>query len=218
MRRMRWVILGLCLLMCMTTEAFAEQQSGLNVRITSNQKHYGQAEIAEVVVAVENPLDQAVYNVEIGSRLPEGFKSAADSYVLNIEEIPAQSTVTRTFYIMKSGVILTVQSDRDRYDRDEIAELTMTVVNHSDSTIYQVDLASYLPDGLQYVRMEDIKTLRIPQIDVDESVTRMIRVKVMEPLPQTGDNTPKALLAYTLLLAVSAALLIWCRRNKEIRQ
>ena len=124
MRRMRWVILGLCLLMCMTTEAFAEQQSGLNVRITSNQKHYGQAEIAEVVVAVENPLDQAVYNVEIGSRLPEGFKSAADSYVLYIEEIPAQSTVTRTFYIMKSGVILTVQSDRDRYDRDEIAELT----------------------------------------------------------------------------------------------
>lgn len=218
MRRMRWVILGLCMMICMTTEAFAAQQSDLNVRITSNKKLYGQTEVAEVIVAIENSLDHAVYNVEIKNSLPEELKNATGSDTLFIEKIPAQSTVSKTFRIMKSGVILTILSDKDHYDPDEIAELTIILANHGDRAIQNVDVASYLPDGLQYVRMEDNWALYFPQINVGESVTRRIRVKVMDPLPQTGDNTSKSLLMYAMLLVLSAGLLIKCRRNKEIRQ
>lgn len=218
MRRMRWVILGLCMLICMTTEAFAAQQSGLNVRITSNKKLYGQTEVAEVIVAIENSLDHAVYNVEIKNKLPEELKNATGSDTLFIERISAQSTVSKTFRIMKSGVILTILSDKDHYDPDEIAELTIILANHGDRDIQNVDVASYLPDGLQYVRMEDNEVLHIPQIHAGESVTRRIRVKVMDPLPQTGDDTTKSMIVYITLIVVSAILMIRCKRNKEIRQ
>lgn len=218
MRRMRWVILGLCMMICMTTEAFAAQQSDLNVRITSNKRQYDQTEVAEVIVTIENPLDHAVYNIEIENLLPEELKRATGSDTLFIERIPAQSTVSKTFRIMKSGVILTILSDKECYEPDEIAELTIILVNHGDRAIQNVDVASYLPDGLQYVRMEDNWALYFPQINVGESVTRRIRVKVMDPLPQTGDNTSKSLLMYAMLLVLSAGLLIKCRRNKEIRQ
>lgn len=218
MGRIRWVILGLCMLVCLTTEAFAAQQNGLEVRITSNKKHYDLTEIAEVAVAVENTMDRAVYNVKIANALPEDLKHAAEPGILFIDEIPAHSTVTRVFHFMKSGVILTIQSDRERYERNGIAELTITVANHGDSAIHDVDVASYLPDGLQYVTMKDNEVLRFPRIDAGESVSQRIRVKVMDPLPQTGDDTSKPLLMYAMLLVLSTGLLIRYRRGTEIRQ
>lgn len=218
MRRMRWVILGLCMMICMTTEAFAAQQSGLNVRITSNKRQYGQTEVAEVIVAIENSLDHAVYNVEIKNKLPEELKNAMGSGTLFIERIPAQATVSKIFHIMKRGVILTIISDKECYEPDEIAELTIILANHGDRAIQNVEVASYLPDGLQYVRMEDNWALYFPQINVGESVTRRIRVKVMDPLPQKGDDTMKSMIVYIMLIIVSAILLIKCKRNKEIRQ
>lgn len=218
MGRMRWVILVLCMLVCLTTEAFAAQQNGLEVRITSNKKHYDLTEIAEVAVAVENTMDRAVYNVKIANALPEDLKRAAEPGILFIDEIPAHSTVKKGFHIMKSGVILTIQSDKECYERDEIAELTITVANHGDSAIHDIDVASYLPDGLQYVTMKDNEVLRFPRIDAGESVSQRIRVKVMDPLPQTGDDTSKPLLMYAMLLVLSTGLLIRYRRGTEIRQ
>ena len=96
--------------------------------------------------------------------------------------------------------------------------MTITVANHGDSAIHDVDVTSYLPDGLQYVTMKDNEVLRFPRIDAGESVSQRIRVKVMDPLPQTGDNTSKSILVYATLLAVSTILMIKCKRSKEIRQ
>ena len=96
--------------------------------------------------------------------------------------------------------------------------MTIVLANHGDRDIQNVDVASYLPDGLQYVRMEDNEVLHIPQIRAGESVTRRICVKVMDPLPQTGDDTTKSMIVYIMLIMVSAILLIRCKRNKEIRQ
>ena len=195
-----------------TTQSFyiRKRSDGLSVVVKADRAHYSQQEIAHLTVLVENKMDKPVYHVRVEGHLPDELQFAEDSGIFEIDEMPANSSTTQSFYVRKrlDGLSVVAKTDKAYYHMNEIAELRVVVTNHLDKPVKNVRIEHLLPHGLQYESYSGAYALENSTLEPGESIEYAVRVRVMDPLPETGDQSHMQMLMYMTVMLTAIMLII----------
>lgn len=201
------------------TRSFLVEQSPkrMQVTVTADKEQYGDNEIAKLTVRVRNKLDRDVKNVSITLFLPEGLEYAQDQVSLVVDELAVNEMFEQVYYVARTfdGLVITIRADKDHYEDDEIAELTIRITNRANRLIKNVRIEHFLPNGLQYADKEEASLFDHLTIEPGETVEHVVRVRKMDTLPQTGDASVTCFMKYALLFAVSSMLILLGNKRRQ---
>lgn len=114
---------------------------------------------------------------------------------------------------------ISIQADKEMYEINEIAKLTITVENTSDIIAADVNIANILPQGLNYAPEQKKETFHHAEIQPHTSVQHEVYVQLVDvKLPRTGDEMPNILFLAGIALAGIAALVIMLRRTAYVQK
>ena len=83
---------------------------------------------------------------------------------------------------MAEGLIVTITSDQQRYELDDVAYITIDIENKTGKNVKNLNLLHHLPDGLTYA--EDWEKGKMFIAKLDDGDTAQIQIAVKKEMPK----------------------------------
>lgn len=83
---------------------------------------------------------------------------------------------------MAEGLIVTITSDQQRYELDDVAYITIDIENKTGKNVKNLNLLHHLPDGLTYA--EDWEKGKMFIAKLDDGDTAQIQIAVKKEIPK----------------------------------
>lgn len=120
-----------------------------------------------------------------------------------------------------SSLSVSLNANQEKYEKDDIAEISLAILNNSQDAHLDVKRDMVLPDGLELIDAEELSKQH-GNLDPQQSINELIRVKLVNSdstsasgLANTGDNQFLLILLIVALVSF-VAFMLTKRRAKNL--